>query len=941
MTADSLPVPSLWLDVFQKIKALGYTGVSFYTDWALLEGKQGNFTAKGVFALEPFFEAASTAGIYLLARPGPYINAEVSGGGYPGWLQRTKAKLRTSEYLTYTDNYVRQIAQIIAKAQIANGGPVILFQPENEYSQAISDVTFPDREYFQSVEDQYREAGITVPFISNDAAPRGYLTPGSGNGSVDIYGHDAYPLGFDCANPYSWPDGALPLQFRTLHLEQSPSTPYSLVEFQGGSFDAWGGSSFAKCTILLNEQFERVFYKNDFSFGVTIFNVYMTYGGTNWGNLGHPGGYTSYDYGAAIAEDRTILREKYSEARLEVNFLKVSPEYLTATPGIASNGTFTNMAALATTQLKGNATNFYVVRHASYNSLNKTTYQLTVPTSAGNVTIPQISDSLTLNGRDSKIHVTDYSIGAYLMLYSSAEIFTWKRFQDRTVLILYGGADESHEAAFTKQRTFQVLEGANVRSNVVNDTLRINWDVSTARKVIKIGPDLYVYLLDRNSAYNYWVLDLPAKAPYNNYTTADPSSVIVQAGYLLRTATVRNHSLILTGDLNRTTSIEIVGGGPRPCASLFFNGRPVRTATNSYGVTAGTVAFETPGISLPNLTNLEWKNTNSLPEIEPKYDDSTWPAANAGTTMNPRGLDTPTSLYGSDYGFNAGNLLFRGHFIAAGNEANFSLRTQGGAGYGVSVFLDSTFLGSWVGNGTGFEYNQTLTLPSLNAGQPGVITVLQDNMGLDQNGVVGSDQMKKPRGILNYTLFGRPQSAIEWKITGNLGGEDYRDRARGPLNEGGLYAERQGFHLPNPPTTNSQWKSAKPTDGISAAGVAFYATSFDLDLPMGYDIPLSFVFTNSTSDEAGVSNFRSQLYVNGYQFGKYVNNIGPQTAFPVPEGILNHHGTNYIALSLWALDARGAKIEDIQLIPTAVIQSGYGPIEMSPMPAYKERVGAY
>lgn len=62
-----LPVPSLWLDVFQKIKSLGYNGVSFYVDWALLEGKPGNFSAEGVFAFEPFFEAATQAGIYLLA----------------------------------------------------------------------------------------------------------------------------------------------------------------------------------------------------------------------------------------------------------------------------------------------------------------------------------------------------------------------------------------------------------------------------------------------------------------------------------------------------------------------------------------------------------------------------------------------------------------------------------------------------------------------------------------------------------------------------------------------------------------------------------------------------------------------------------------------------------------------------------------------------------
>lgn len=67
ISKSGLPVPGLWLDVFQKIKALGYNCVSFYTYWALLEGKPGEFTAEGVFALEPFFEAASKAGVYLLA----------------------------------------------------------------------------------------------------------------------------------------------------------------------------------------------------------------------------------------------------------------------------------------------------------------------------------------------------------------------------------------------------------------------------------------------------------------------------------------------------------------------------------------------------------------------------------------------------------------------------------------------------------------------------------------------------------------------------------------------------------------------------------------------------------------------------------------------------------------------------------------------------------
>jgi beta-galactosidase GanA len=49
---------------------MGYNGVSFYVDWALLEGKPGTFRAEGIFALEPFFEAAQEAGIYLLAVSG-------------------------------------------------------------------------------------------------------------------------------------------------------------------------------------------------------------------------------------------------------------------------------------------------------------------------------------------------------------------------------------------------------------------------------------------------------------------------------------------------------------------------------------------------------------------------------------------------------------------------------------------------------------------------------------------------------------------------------------------------------------------------------------------------------------------------------------------------------------------------------------------------------
>lgn len=69
-----LPVPSLWTDVLEKVKALGLNAVSIYIDWAQLEGKPGEFRAEGVFDYDAFLTAAKAVGLYVIARPGPYIS---------------------------------------------------------------------------------------------------------------------------------------------------------------------------------------------------------------------------------------------------------------------------------------------------------------------------------------------------------------------------------------------------------------------------------------------------------------------------------------------------------------------------------------------------------------------------------------------------------------------------------------------------------------------------------------------------------------------------------------------------------------------------------------------------------------------------------------------------------------------------------------------------
>ena len=100
-------------------------------------------------------------------------------------------KVHAKSVLT-TCSYMKHIGATIASAQITNGGPIILVQPENEYTQALSSIKpFPDPVYMQYVEDQLRDVGIIVPLISNDASPKGNNAPGQ-PAAVDIYGHDGY-----------------------------------------------------------------------------------------------------------------------------------------------------------------------------------------------------------------------------------------------------------------------------------------------------------------------------------------------------------------------------------------------------------------------------------------------------------------------------------------------------------------------------------------------------------------------------------------------------------------------------------------------------------------------------------------------------------------------------------------------------------------------------
>lgn len=305
-------------------------------------------------------------------------------------------------------------------------------------------------------------------------------------------------------------------------------------------------------------------------------------------------------------------------------------------------------------------------------------------------------------------------------------------------------------------------------------------------------------------------------------------------------------------------------------------------------------------------------------------------------TPHPVPPDTYPVLFADEYGYQAGNLLWRGRFEGGNGTAGPSavyLRVIGGAGSGFSAYLNGVLLGSYLGEHGVKDGNMTLTFhnATIKSGAENVLLVIQDTMGKDQR-----EGALDPRGILNATLVSSTGEALNftcWKVAGNAGGNHLIDPVRGTWNEGGLYAERLGWHLPG--FDDGEWESGRPGDGFSGSGVKFYRTNLTLDMPKDHDVSLALELLTE-----GRPKLRAQLYVNGYQFGKIIPWFGNQVEFPgerfprqmnplemmlmdvfaVFPGILNYHGDNTIGLSMWSMSEEHAAV-DVQVKALGVHRS--------------------
>ncbi|KAF5362341.1 hypothetical protein D9756_002224 [Leucocoprinus leucothites] len=908
--------PDLWADIFEKIKANGFNTVSFYVNWAVhyptpdTNNGQGDFQAGTYRDIQRFIDEAHRAGLWLIARPGPYINGETTGGGFPGWVGNVAGGLRANNpnFKKAWTPYMTAISKIIARNQITEGGPIILVQAENEFSASAD-----HNVYMQDIIDLYRENGIVVPIIHNDqhAGQAGNFSPDLPGTHVDIYCGDSYPQG---SNRWAQVQSI----YYSAHKAVAPSGPLCLAEFGGGFLLNWGpvtprgGTGYEKFSgDLTNATYENVFYKENYAQTATILNIYMLFGGTNWGQTLEPTVYSSYDYGGGINENR-VATTKMNEMRLQGLFLRVSRDLLGA--NLIANGTnYTTSSLVHVAELRNSVTGaaFYFIRHDDSTSLALTTTQLTVRTSAGTMAVPK-TGVITLNGREAKFLVTDYVFGQSQtnILYSTTEVMTWTTIDGVDYLVLYSPGGQAGETAFTFTSAPTVSAPTSVVSNFTGGVLTLHYTLSGIQPVtISAGRNkINVLIMDKATANTWHAPVIAESGTFGNYfSVGTNTSVLVGGPYVLRNASISGNTLSMFGDLDGTTAIEFFA--PASVSALRWNGISRSVTRTSRGSFSTTVNGTAQAPALPVLRN--WKVMGSLPEIDPDFDDSSFVTADQTTTnyTNLPPLSGNRVLYSQQYGFYGGNLIFRGHFTASGQETSINTTVQFGFAGGYSAWLNGVFLGSAQGSPTVSLTSDTwgISRNSLRVGQDNVFVIVQDHMGIVETSTNGG---KEPRGIRGYSIIGGNTTFKSWKLQGNQGGAAKPpDAFRGYLNEGGLYAERIGAHLPGFP--DNAWASASPiTNGVAGAGINFYRTTFDLNIPDGVDMPIRLSLTPSDVS----SNFRAQIYLNGWQVGKYINNIGPQTLYVLPAGILRRHSTNTLAISLWSLNGSGAKIAGLQLI---------------------------
>jgi beta-galactosidase len=200
-----------WEDRLRKLKAAGGTTVASYIPWLCHELPDGSIDLDGhtrpELDLGAFIDLCHRHGLFFIARPGPFIMAEMKNEGIPyriytafpeavpvGWDGK-RAPTKTVDYLAprfldAVDGWYAAVMPLLATRLIQHGGPIVAVQLDNEVGMlswvsngpVLTDLAIT--EFRSWLGERYDAAALAAryPFAGDDdeAWRRGVRSPGEG-----------------------------------------------------------------------------------------------------------------------------------------------------------------------------------------------------------------------------------------------------------------------------------------------------------------------------------------------------------------------------------------------------------------------------------------------------------------------------------------------------------------------------------------------------------------------------------------------------------------------------------------------------------------------------------------------------------------------------------------------------------------------------------------
>ena len=151
-----------WLEALEKMKAGGVEIVSTYVFWNHHEDVSGGLHWDGDRDIRFFLTCCREAGLLAFLRPGPWCHGEARHGGFPDRLLASGMRLRSNDpaYLEEVRRFWSSLFGQVEGDLFKNGGPVIGFQVENEYSKGGSGC---GDEHIRALTRLAKEIGFDVP----------------------------------------------------------------------------------------------------------------------------------------------------------------------------------------------------------------------------------------------------------------------------------------------------------------------------------------------------------------------------------------------------------------------------------------------------------------------------------------------------------------------------------------------------------------------------------------------------------------------------------------------------------------------------------------------------------------------------------------------------------------------------------------------------------